>query len=93
MIKNLLSLCLLLALLPAAHAQIGFNSPAGVTPSQDIEMYSQGNFIVQQKYWLTTANPQASTAVIQCGGPYRETQAGIMTDPSNFSTYSATTNY
>jgi hypothetical protein len=91
----LLPLLLLLALVPAARAQMGFNSPAGVTPRNDFEVYSQGNFIVQQKYKLTTTNPQASTAVIWCGNfaPYRETQAGIMTDPSNFSTYSATTDY
>jgi hypothetical protein len=91
----LLSLCLMLALLPVAYAQMGFNSPAGVTPRQDFEVYSLGSFIVQQKYKLTTTNPQASTATIHCGPfeTYRDTQAGIMTDPSNFSTYSATTEY
>ncbi|TAE31309.1 MAG: hypothetical protein EAZ91_08405 [Cytophagales bacterium] len=95
MTRYLLSLCLMLALVPAAHAQMGFNSPAGVTPRQDFEVYSLGSFIVQQKYKLTTTNPQASTATIHCGPfeTYRDTQAGIMTDPSNYSTYSATTEY
>jgi len=95
MTKYLLPLLFLLALLPAAHAQIGFNSPPGVTIGSDMELYSRGTFIVQQKYRPSTTNPQASTAVIFCGrfAPYRDTQAGIMTDPSNFSTYSATTDY
>ena len=93
MTKFVLSLLFVLTLVSAVYAQIGFNSPTGVTPQKDFEIYSQGSFIVQQKYRLATTDPQASTAVIACAGPYRITQAGIMTDPSNFSTYSATTDY
>ena len=37
--KYILSLLLLLALLPATHAQMGLNSPAGLAPRQDMEIY------------------------------------------------------
>ncbi len=82
---------LLLALLPAAHAQIGFNSPAGVTPRQDFEVYTRNGLLIQQKYTLTTADPNASINTLSCAGspPTLTAQAGILKDPGGDSNYPA----
>jgi hypothetical protein len=55
MTKSLISLCLLLALLPAARAQLGFNSPTGITPRQDFELYPRNSFLVQQSIQRPTS--------------------------------------
>ena len=84
-------LLLLLTLLPAAHAQIGFNSPAGVTPRQDFEIYTRNGLLVQQKYTFTTADPNASVNTLSCAAfpPQLNAQAGIFKDPGGDGNYSA----
>jgi hypothetical protein len=88
--KLLLPLLLLLALLPAAHAQIGFNSPAGVTPSRDAEIYSRDAFVVQQKY-LPTSDPISGTFTMSCAAfaPWLTATAGVLLDPGGTSNYPA----
>lgn len=86
----LLAFCLLLTLLPAAHAQMGINSPAGVRPVMDLEVYSRNAFFVQQKYRPTTTNPLASTNLIGCttgSNPPIYAEAGIIMDPSGYTGY------
>jgi hypothetical protein len=55
----LLSLCFLLALLPVAHAQIGFNSPAGITPQLDAEIYTNNGFLVQERFIVPPGQQKA----------------------------------
>jgi hypothetical protein len=50
---------LLLALLPAAHAQIGFNSPAGITPQLDAEIYTNNGFLVQERFIAPSGQQKA----------------------------------
>jgi hypothetical protein len=85
---------LLLALLPAAHAQMGFNSPVGVTPKQDIEMYSRNSFLVQQKYRVTTADPSANVTNLSCNNNRAITlSAGILKDPAGDANYTGGISY
>jgi hypothetical protein len=90
----LLLLLLLLTLLPAAHAQIGFNSPAGVTPRQDVEAYTRNGFLVQQKYRYTTVDPATTVLTLQCPAPggYSNATAGIIQYPSGGGNYAASQN-
>jgi hypothetical protein len=79
--KLLLPLLLLLALLPAAHAQIGINSPVGLAPRQDAEIYSRDAFVVQQKYARST-DPISGTFIMNCklnSPPNLTETAGILT--------------
>jgi hypothetical protein len=88
-----LYVCVLLiaGLLPAAHAQIGFNSPTGVKPTQDFEVYTRNSFLVQQKYTFTTADPNASVNTLSCAAspPTLTAPAGILKDPGGDSNYPA----
>lgn len=88
--KLLLPLIILLALLPAAHAQIGFNSPAGITPSRDVEFYSRDAFVVQQKY-LPTTDPISGTYTLSCAAfaPWLTATAGVLLDPGGTNNYPA----
>ncbi len=71
---------LFLALPLFVQAQMGFNSPAGITPKQDVEMYSRNNFLWQQKYRVTT--DAISTALIMNCSPTTVTAtAGILISP------------
>ena len=89
--KYILSLLLLLALLPATHAQMGLNSPAGLAPRQDMEIYTRNGFLVQEKFRFTTADPNASINTLSCAvsPPTLTTQAGILKDPGSDSNYPA----
>ena len=89
--KYILLFLLALALLPAAHAQMGINSPAGVTPRQDMEIYTRNGFLVQRKYRFTTADPNASINTLSCVGPPPSltAQAGILKDIGNDGDYPA----
>ncbi len=97
--KNTLQFLRLIAILimfgSVAKGQIGLNSPAGVKPAQHVEIYSNGNFIVQGKYKPATTSPEANTYLVNCGSPGTDVtvQAGILMDPSSFSGYSTATNY
>ncbi len=59
MTKYLLPFLVLLALLPAAHAQIGFNSPAGITPQLDAEIYTNNGFLVQERFIVPPGQQKA----------------------------------
>ncbi len=84
----------LLALRPATHAQMGINSPVGVTPQQDLEVYTRNSFLVQQKYRITTADPKASITNLSCiSNPATLTApAGILKDPWGDGNYSGDVN-
>jgi hypothetical protein len=88
-------LVVLICLRTTVYAQLGFNSPSGVRPAMDIEMYSQNSFLVSQKYRPTTASPLASTGLIGCGTsvPTLTAQAGIMMDVSGFNYYPTNVSY
>lgn len=77
------------------QAQVGFNSPAGVRPTQDYEIYSKNGFIVQEKYTPTTVDPAATVRTMSCAAnPPSLTQlAGILKDPSGDGNYLPNTNY
>ena len=85
---------LLIAGLPAARAQIGFNSPAGIKPRLDAEVYTNNGFLVQQKYQYTAANPATSLTTLSCAtsAPVLSTLAGILLDPGGAGNYSANQN-
>ncbi len=92
----LLLLLLLLALLPGAQAQLGLNSPAGVRPVMDLEVYSRNTFSVQQKYRVTTANPLSNTSLISCttgSNPPIYAEAGVIMDPSGYTGYANNVEY
>lgn len=90
--RQLLLPLLLLALLPAAHAQMGFNSPPGVTPRQDVEIYSRNVFLVQKKYIPSTAPILAPTIMCGFGSPNLTSPTGILLDPGGNGNYPARTN-
>ncbi|QMW00983.1 tail fiber domain-containing protein [Spirosoma foliorum] len=86
---------LLLTLATASYAQFGINAPAGVSPTQDLEVYTRNGFLVQQKYVLTSTDPNASVNILSCvSNPAALTaQAGILKDPSGDANYSASVSY
>ncbi len=90
MTKLILSFCLLLALLPAAHAQMGLNAPAGLAPVRDMEIYSRDQFVVQQKYSPTT-DPISGTFTMSCAAspPSITASAGVLLDPNGTNNYLA----
>ncbi len=89
--KYILSFLVAITLLPAAHAQMGLNSPVGLPPRQDVEIYTRNVFLVQQKYRFTTADPNASVNTLSCAAspPLLTAQTGILKDPGGDSNYSA----
>ncbi len=91
MTKNHLNLLITsLLLIPPlfVRAQMGFNTPTGVSPKQDVEMYSRNNFLVQQKYRITT-DPISGTYTTSCpGGSSSLTEtAGVLLDPGGSGNY------
>jgi hypothetical protein len=85
---------LLLALPTTLFAQMGFNSGAGVTPKRDLEMYTRNGFLVQPKYSVTTADPNASVNTMSCvSSPALTAFAGILKDPAGDSPYTAGVQY
>jgi hypothetical protein len=95
MIKYLLSLCLLLALLPAARAQMGFNSPVDVKPTTDFEFYARDGLLVQQKYQYAKGVPESSVNTMSCLAtpPILTATAGILKDPSGDANYTGGISY
>ncbi len=81
---------LLLALLPAAHAQMGLNAPAGLAPVRDMEIYSRDAFVVQQKY-IPTTDPISGTFTMSCAAspPPLTAAAGVLLDPGGTGNYPA----
>ncbi|MFD2935490.1 hypothetical protein [Spirosoma flavum] len=89
---TLLGLCLSLS--TASYAQVGINAPAGVSPTQDVEIYTRNGFLVQQQYTRTTADPAAYTATMSCPtSPSLTALAGTLKDPSGDANYTAGTGY
>ncbi|WP_019987692.1 tail fiber domain-containing protein [Rudanella lutea] len=76
--------------LPAV-AQMGFNSPSGVRPTQDLEIYSRNGFAVQRRYQYANADPNASINNLSCASPTPDltTAAGTLKDPAGDGNYSA----
>ncbi|TAE21850.1 MAG: hypothetical protein EAZ91_24580 [Cytophagales bacterium] len=72
-----------------AFAQIGFNSPAGQTPRQDVEIYTRNGFLVQRKYSFTTADPNANVNTLSCTAPPPSINApaGVLLDPGGVGDY------
>ncbi|MBD2700804.1 tail fiber domain-containing protein [Spirosoma sp. BT702] len=70
------------------RAQMGFNSPVGLTPKQDIEMYSRNKFQVQTNYRLTT-DPVSGTYTMNCTIQTIETTTGVLLDPGGAGNYPA----
>jgi hypothetical protein len=87
--KHLLLSLLLLTLLPAAHAQMGLNSPMGLAPVRDMEIYSRDVFLVQQKY-IPTTDPISGTYTLSCATnpPALTASAGVLLDPGGKGIYS-----
>jgi hypothetical protein len=90
MTKFLLFSLFLLAFVPAAHAQMGLNAPAGLSPVRDMEIYSRDVFVVQQKYNPTTA-PISGTFTMNCAAlsPNLTASAGVLLDPGGTGNYLA----
>ncbi len=80
---------LLVGTLSSTQAQIGFNSPTSVKPTQDFEVYTRNGFLVQQKYTLNSTDPSANINNLSCANytPWISAQAGIMKDPGGDSNY------
>jgi Head domain of trimeric autotransporter adhesin/Chaperone of endosialidase len=76
-------------------AQMGFNSPAGVKPTQDVEFYSRNGFLVQQKYKYVAQDPSASVSTMSCVNPAPALTAfaGTLKDPSGDVNYTAGVSY
>ena len=91
----LLLIGLLLTFSVSVHAQIGFNSGAGVKPKQDVEMYTRNGFLVQSKYIPVTTDPAASINNISCvaNPPVLTALAGTLKDPNGDSPYTAGVTY
>ncbi len=90
MTRYLLPFLLLLALLPAAHAQMGLNAPPGIAPVRDMEIYSRDVFVVQQKY-IPTTDPISGTYTLSCATnpPNLTATAGVLLDPGGTGNYPA----
>jgi hypothetical protein len=91
--KHLLLALLLLALLPAAHAQMGLNAPRGLAPIRDMEIYSRDVFLVQQKY-IPTTDPISGTYTLSCAvnPPSLTASTGILLDPGGTGNYATRLN-
>jgi hypothetical protein len=68
---------------------MGFNSPAGITLRQDVEMYSRNRFLVHQKYRVTT-DPIATTVTMNCSSTLTTT-TGVLLDQGGTGNYPAST--
>ncbi len=90
MTKYLHPFLLILALLPAAHAQMGLNAPPGLAPVRDMEIYSRDVFVVGQKY-IPTTDPISGTYTLSCAAspPNLTATAGVLLDPGGTGTYPA----
>lgn len=90
---TLLSLCLSLS--TTSYAQLGINSPIGVTPTQDLEIYTRNGFLVQGKYRRVAGDPNASvTTMVNGANPTAlTTVVGILKDPSSDGGYTAGVSY
>ncbi|GAB4049856.1 hypothetical protein [Spirosoma litoris] len=86
---------LYLSFLTASYGQVGINSPSGVTPTQDLEVYTRNGFLVQQKYWLVLGDPNASVTTMTNGAnpPALTAVTGILKDPSGDAGYTAGVSY
>lgn len=84
-------LCGLLLAPTTLLAQMGFNAPVGLAPRQDMEIYTRNGFLVQRKFNVTTADPNASINTLSCAvsPPNLSAQAGILKDPGGDSNYPA----
>ncbi|MBD2704456.1 tail fiber domain-containing protein [Spirosoma sp. BT702] len=93
--KYVLAFILFLALLPVVHAQIGINSPVGVKPTQDLEVYTRNGFLVQAKYQYVSDNPNASINTLSCinNAPSLTALAGILKEPTGDGSYTAGVSY
>jgi hypothetical protein len=71
------------------QAQFGINSPVGVSPTQDLEIYTRNGFLVQQKYQYANADPNASVNNLSCvsNPPNLTALAGILKDPVGDANY------
>ncbi len=95
MTKFLLYSLFVLTFVPAAHAQIGFNSPVGVKPATDFEFYARDGLLVQQKYQYAKGTPENSLNTMSCAptSPTLTAAAGILKDPSGDASYTAGISY
>ncbi len=99
MIKQLqiLAFLVVISLLTVSYAvaQMGINSPAGSSPTQDLEFYSRNSFLVQQKYKYTTVDPTLSVNNLVCTtpAPNLTALAGILKEPTGDGNYSGRTSY
>ncbi|GAB3700345.1 hypothetical protein GCM10027592_27210 [Spirosoma flavus] len=99
MMLRILSLMLLLSLCLAPFttlfAQIGFNSPTGVKPTNDFEVYSRDGFFVQRKYRYVTTDPNASINNLSCVSPSANLTAlaGTLKDPNGDADYTPGVSY
>ncbi len=97
--KQTLLLPLLLVLtitsLFPTYAQMGFNSPAGVTPRRDIEIYTSNGFMVQKKYRIVPEDPANRVHIMSCvsNPPAITALAGILKDPSGDNSYTPGVSY
>lgn len=88
-----ISQVLLCGLLATANqpllAQMGINPPASIRPLQDIEIYTRNGFLVQQKFSVTAADPNASVHILSCASPspILGDLAGVMKDPGGDNNY------
>ncbi|GAB3993381.1 hypothetical protein GCM10028807_28460 [Spirosoma daeguense] len=92
----LLTATFLLLLINGVQAQIGFNSPAGVKPTRDFEVYTRNGFLVQNKFEYVNPTNNASSYVqtMDCATnpPYFYAANGILKDPGGDSNYQANQN-
>lgn len=90
-----LTVCVVLGLFSTTHAQMGFNTPAGIKLTEDFEFYSRNGFLAQEEYVLTTADPAATVRTMSCvtNPPAITALAGILKDPSGDASYSAGISY
>ncbi|MBD2701943.1 hypothetical protein IC229_14940 [Spirosoma sp. BT702] len=95
LLRYALLLSLLLAPCTTLLAQIGINSPTGVKPTNDFEVYTRGNFFVQQKYRYVTTDPNASINNLSCVSPSANLTAlaGILKDPNGDANYTPGLSY
>lgn len=71
-------------------AQIGLNTPTGVSLTRDMEIYSRNSFLVQQKYTVTSS-PPAGPIPMNCNTslPELTDKAGVLLDPGGVNSYPA----
>ncbi|GAB3712391.1 hypothetical protein GCM10027592_50800 [Spirosoma flavus] len=90
-LQRFLTFGLLVVLSISVRAQMGFNSPTGVPPKQDIDMYSRNKFQVQTRYRVTT-DPVSGTYTMDCSNSAIETTTGVLLDPGGTGNYAPNLN-